>query len=101
MTESKPKEPTLNDIGTRYTHLNDHYEALEAIITSMLTRPHLGPAEKGVLIKLRNAADVIKSTIDSYAGLGSSSAEFALYRLVNSVPDKPELIEGGRGTPLC
>jgi hypothetical protein len=98
---TKPKELTLEDVGTRYQHLNDHYEFLEAVISDLLARPNAGPQEKQVAIKLRNAADIVKSTIDSYAGLNDSKAEFGLYRLINGIPKDPNTVEGGRGTPLC
>ena len=100
-TPQPPKEPSLEDIGTRYKHLTDHYEAIEAVLTALLARPNPGAKEKEVALKLQHAADITKTTIDTFAGLHNQSVEFQLYRLVNSVPKDPETVEGGRGTPLC
>ena len=97
--EQKP-EPQLTDIGTRYQHLQDHYEALEACIEVLKSRGMYSIDDKQRLIKLTVAAEVMRSTIDSYAGLNDSTGEYALYRTINSI-GKPETIEGGRGTPLA
>ncbi len=97
--DNQQKEPELTDIGTRYEHLQEHLDALEACVEALKSRAH-GPETRQRLMKLTIAAEVMRATIDSYAGVNANANEYALYRLLNSIPEHPENIEGGRGTPL-
>ena len=98
--EVKPepvKEPTADDIGTRLEHLQDHREALEAIVDILKKQARPDPAR---LAKFIAALEVINVTVDAYSGYREAPTEYQLYRLINSVPKKGDEIEGGRGTPL-
>jgi hypothetical protein len=95
-----PKEPSLEDVGTRFEHLQDHFDSLAAVIDVMKRRQYLSANDKQKIVHLQIAADVMRATIDSYAGWTDSRTEYALYRIINGVSVKPEEIQGGRGTPL-
>jgi hypothetical protein len=97
---NQKQEPQLTDYGTRYEHLQDHYEALEACVEVLKSRGLYSIDDKQRLSKLTIAAEVMRNTIDSYAGMNSTESEYALYKVLNSIPEHPENIEGGRGTPL-
>ena len=93
------KEPSLEDVGTRYEHLRAHYESLTACVESLEARGV--PISDPRLYKLAFAAEVVELTIDAYAGYQNQNTEYSLYKLINSIPEKGDLVEGGRGTPLC
>jgi len=93
-------EPDLTDIGTRYEHLKDYADALEACVDIVESRGLTSQSDKQRYIELSIAAKVIKHTIDTFAGYGDVRTEYLLYKLLHSVPVKAEEIEGGRGTPL-
>jgi hypothetical protein len=99
-TKPKFNEPTLQDIGTRYQHLLEHYEALEAVVDILKSKDYLSQIEKVKLIKLSTAAEVTRATIDAYAGFNDSPGQYSLYHLIENLPLRGEVIEGGRGTPL-
>ena len=96
-----PAEPTLNDIGTRYEHLKEHYEALEAVANRLQARNALSVEDKQRLIKLTIAAEVTKQTLDAFLGLSGANLEYMMYRIVKSVPKNADDIPSERGTPLC
>jgi len=96
---AEKKQHSLEDVGTRYEHLQDHYEGLVAAAESLKKRANT-PEAKATLIKITQAAEVMKATIDSYAGLTDTTFEYKMYRLLKSIPKDPNAIEGGRGTAL-
>jgi hypothetical protein len=98
--EQKAPEQTLEDIGTRYQHLLDHCEALEACVEVLRSRGVYTPADKERLVKISIAAEVARATVDTYTGIKAPTAEYALYRMLKNIPKNPESIVGGRGTPL-
>lgn len=98
--EPKPKEYLLSDVGTRYEHLQDHLDSLNACVDVLKDRVH-SATDKARLIKLAAAADVMRATIDAYADIGGTVNEYKLYRLLNTIPKDLAAIEGGRGTPLA
>ena len=97
--EPEKKEASLQDIGTRYEHLNDHYEALE-ICVDVLSKRLFTDKDKQKLHKLTIAAEVMRDTIDSYMGHNRETSEYTLYKVLNGIPKDPAQVEGGRGTPL-
>lgn len=98
---SNKPEPTLNDIGTRFEHLQDHYEALIACIEIMEQRKYISKADTERITKMKMAAEVVRGVIDAYSGYSESNVQYKLYHLLSNIPVNPEHIEGGRGTPLA
>lgn len=92
--------PSLNDIGTRYDHLRDYAEALDACAKRLEDRGVKTPSDQGKLLKFQIASEVIKSTLDAQSGYNGSSTEYSLYKLLNGIPDKGDQVQGGRGTEL-
>lgn len=99
MNNQEPLKPELSDWGTRYEHLQDHLESLEACVEALKGRIYSAD-DKARLIKISAAADVMRATIDSYADINDTVSEYKLYRMLNGIPKDPAEIEGGRGTPL-
>ena len=101
--QSEQKAPSLNDVGTRHQHLQDHLEALECVRDRMMERGQgrLSYLEKQKLLEIAIAANVLQKTIDAFLGIGTdTSTEYQLYKLLNSVPKKADDIPNERGTPL-
>ena len=100
LTQQEPKEPSLDDVGTRYQHLKDLQTVMEAVMDRVKERPVLTPEQAQKLMEFAVATQVIKSVIDSMSGINGYMEEYKLYQLLNKIPDNPEEIQGGRGTPL-
>jgi hypothetical protein len=100
MTDSK-KEISLSDVGTRYEHLQEHCDSLEACVAVLKAKGIYSQNDKERLAKLTAAFEVTRATLDAFTGINESTTEYSLYRLLNSIPKDPEAVEGGRGTPLC
>ena len=83
--EPKPKQQ-LSDIGTRLEHLTDHCEGLEAVLEVLNARGIRGPADKERLVKISNAAEVMRLTLDTYLGVTDKSNEFKVYQLIKDIP---------------
>ena len=101
LNQEPQKEPTLNDVGTRYTHLSEHCDSLEFVRDRLLAKTNLTFVEKQWLVRLTIAAEVTRKTIDSFAGFNSSNLDYQLYRLLNTVPKNAKDLPSERGTPLC
>lgn len=100
--QPEPKTPTLDDVGTRYEHLQDHLEGLEAARDRLLSRGgNLSLDEKQRLVAITIAADVTRKTVEAFMGLNNTNVDYQLYRILSSVPAKADDIPGERGTPLC
>jgi len=97
--EPNKKEYSLEDIGTRFEHLNDHFEALEVCI-DVLSKRIFTDSDRQRLMKITMASEVLRDTIDSYMGQNKDTNEYALYKVLNGIPKDPAQVEGGRGTPL-
>ena len=96
-----PKEPSLDDVGTRYDHLREHYEALMEVCGSLLRRPALSVEDKQRLVKLTMASEVVKGTLDAWMGLSTTNVDYMMYRMLKTVPKNADDIPSERGTPLC
>ena len=95
----------MNDVGTRYEHLREFISDLEDALVTMSDR-----IEKAKYVptddtnKLRNLTityQVISRYFNSLSGVNETEQEYKLSCLVDKIPDNPDEIEGGRGTPLC
>jgi hypothetical protein len=92
------KEPELTDVGTRYEHLKDYAEALQACAEILENRGLNTPSDYQKFIKFKVSAELAQHTVDNFAGYKDTGVDLYINRLL-SVP-KAEEIEGGRGTPL-
>lgn len=98
--EPEKKEPSLDDIGTRFEHLSDYADALEACADILEKKGLKNQNDQQRYIKFRVAYEVIRTTIDSFSGYSDSRVEYQLYKMLHSIPSEANKIEGGRGTEL-
>lgn len=96
----KPKIPTLNDIGTRFDHLMELKDAFEICIEIIKKKQYIDNIDAQKLIEFSICAKGIQVTIDSLSGYHSNETDFVLYKLINSVPKDPSMVDGDSGTPL-
>lgn len=96
----EPKEPMLTDVGTRYEHLMDLLGLIELVMNRLKEREVLTPDQIQKLFEFAVASQFLKATIDSMSGYNGYMEEYKLYQTLNRIPENPEEIKGGRGTPL-
>lgn len=97
--EDQPQH-NLSDVGTRYKHLSDYRDALEFCVGIIKSKKYPATEDAKRIHKFEIALELLQVTIDSLAGINDNMSQYSLYRQVDSAACKPELIEGGRGTPL-
>lgn len=90
----------LNDIGTRYQHLNDYRDSLEFAVKMLQDRGLHSLSDKQRFMKFTAAHEAVSITIDAFAGLKEKGADYYMYKLLNSVPKDAETVPSERGTPL-
>jgi|WetSurMetagenome_2_1015567.scaffolds.fasta_scaffold603063_3 hypothetical protein len=100
MTEPT-KEPELTDIGTRYEHMKDYADALEACAIILESRGSNSNEDRARLAKFKIAAELAQHTIDNFSGYKDARAEYGIHKLLQTIPSKADEVEGGRGTPLA
>ena len=95
------REPQLTDVGTRYEHLKDYAEAMEACADILEGRGLKTRSDVERFLKFKVAAEMAQHTVDNFIGLRDAATTISLRNLLESVPDSSEGLEGGRGTPLA
>jgi hypothetical protein len=94
---------SLDDVGSRYTHLAEllemweiGIEILDEKIRNMAYSAGSGMPDK--LQKLEAAAETLRGTMDGMSN--RSDYRWKLADQINAIPEYPTVAEGGRGTPL-
>jgi len=94
-----PQEPKPTDVGTRYDHLYEYREALETCIGILQARPanHLTQVR---IAKFSIAHEILTATLDSFSGYNETATEYALYKLMKTVPTTKDGLAAIGGIPL-
>jgi len=78
----------------------DLKSAVDIVIERLKEREVINPVDAQKLFEFSVMSRGIQTAMDSMAGINGYMEEYRMYQLLNSIPDDPSKIEGGRGTPL-
>lgn len=88
----------LTDVGSRYLHYSEMISVWEEAAQMIESQRYVGKDAQQKLDNLRTSIAMLRSTLDGMSEYRDQV--LSLRKLVDWVPTDPELIPGGRGTPI-
>lgn len=88
----------LTDVGTRYMHYAELLELWELNYQIMVKYHYDTPHDTALRTKLESAVELLRKQMVT-SGHYVQSVE-TVRSIIEAIPEKPEDIQGGRGTPL-
>lgn len=80
----------MNEVGTRYEHLSQYRDDLQACADLILNRGIKSLPDQQRYAKFAVAATVITETLDTLSGYRGAGVDYSLYKLLNGVPRTAE-----------